>query len=121
MSLTFSELCRGMSSTVLTDRFSTTGGCGLFDGCKYEANAKGAGTAFKSTNLSMNCARGFGSPGQSVVTVRLQPPLTLPVTAPLSSTEYRAQLPFGSVPLKIEKLDPPRGVGAGSGKLSTAP
>ena len=45
-----------------------------------------------------------------VVTVNPQPPAKVPELKIVSSTIYRLQFPFGSVPLKaIEKVNPPSG------------
>jgi hypothetical protein len=59
--------------------------------------------------------------GQVVVILRIQPPSTTPLLPPASSTRYRRHVPLGSVPLKIESAEPPKGVGAGAGHVSPAP
>src|SRR6266568_3393938 len=53
---------------------------------------------------------------------RLQPPLMAPVLPkPSSSTTYRLQVPFGSVPLKTERLGEYGALGAAGGNVSELP
>lgn len=56
----------------------------------------------------------------SVAMVNSHPPAMLPWSDPLSSTTYSAQVPFGFVPLKTERAEPPEAAGAGAGQVSPA-
>ena len=57
----------------------------------------------------------------AVVIVSVQPPEIVPISPVASSTMYRLHVPLGSVPLKIERAEPPRGAGAGAGHVSPVP
>jgi hypothetical protein len=47
-----------------------------------------------------------------------QPPILAPISPASSSTTYKLHVPFGFVPLKTDRKEPPEGAGAGAGQLS---
>src|SRR5881628_2492843 len=57
----------------------------------------------------------------SVTRLRLQPPAMIPLLLTWSSTTYKLQVPFGSVPLKAESAVTGEDWGAGGGKKSADP
>jgi hypothetical protein len=71
--------------------------------------------------VAVGVAVGVGD-GQVVMILRIQPASTKPKSEPTASSRtYRLHVPLGSVPLKIESAEPPKGVGAGGGQVSPAP
>src|SRR5689334_20048050 len=60
-----------------------------------------------------------GAAGASTVEICSDQPVRDPRSPELSSTTYRLQVPFGSVPLKVDRADPPVATGAGAGNAST--
>ena len=57
-------------------------------------------------------------PQPSVVMCNAHPPLIEPKSVPSSSTTYSDHVPFGELPLKIERAEPPNGAGAGAAHAS---
>src|SRR5438132_11709269 len=102
MSLTLSELWRGISSTVRTIRFSNFAFFSLLFKIELAPSPSSLGfllNSSKSTysSLYMTCIGvGVGDgDAQFVVMSRLQPPLTLPPAPPLSLRVYNFHTPFG--------------------------
>lgn len=62
-----------------------------------------------------------GPPQFVVLMFNDQPPAKLPRSPPTSSNRYRDHVPLGSVPLKIDRAEPPNGAGAGALNVSPVP